>query len=171
MKDKNFVIKVWDLLKEVWKQDEMTFEKKFSDKIENLGSEGVSWTVIMQSLYDDSIYVTLKDVKCKLKDTCDSCQSTYDRTFTVDEYGASFILWWQTEALIIKSEEDVFPIETWDETINIEDLLVQSILLQSPFVKRCDLCEKNMDHTTDDEELDEAEELKFFESKSNVVFS
>ncbi|MEI8008836.1 MAG: hypothetical protein WCI00_05620 [bacterium] len=54
------------------------------------------------------------------------------------------------------SEEVLFFIDSKAETINIEDMVVQAILLDDPFVKRCDACTKRLANVDDDEEdLDE----------------
>lgn len=64
------------------------------------------------------------------------------------------------------SEEVLFYIDPKAETINIEDIVVQSLLLNDPFVKRCDTCEKRLANMSDDEE-----DLDEFEPKSNIIFS
>jgi uncharacterized metal-binding protein YceD (DUF177 family) len=56
-------------------------------------------------------------------------------------------------------------IDSKAETINIEDMVAQSILLNDPFVKRCDACTKRLASVDDEDDLDE------FESKGNVTFS
>jgi hypothetical protein len=44
-------------------------------------------------------------------------------------------------------------------------MVAQSILLNDPFVKRCDACTKRLASVDDEDDLDE------FESKGNVTFS
>ncbi|MEI6773264.1 MAG: hypothetical protein WCL18_00040 [bacterium] len=65
-----------------------------------------------------------------------------------------------------ESEEVLFFIDSKAETINIEDMVVQSILLNDPFVKRCDDCTKRLASIVDDDD-----DLDEFQSKGNVIFS
>jgi uncharacterized metal-binding protein YceD (DUF177 family) len=51
-----------------------------------------------------------------------------------------------------ETEEVIFYIDPKAETINIEDMVVQSILLNDPFVKRCEDCTKRLASTADDED-------------------
>jgi uncharacterized metal-binding protein YceD (DUF177 family) len=53
-----------------------------------------------------------------------------------------------------------------DETINIEDMIVQAIVLNDPFVKRCEECEKRLEKESEDEN-----NVDYFESKGNIVFN
>jgi hypothetical protein len=44
-------------------------------------------------------------------------------------------------------------------------MIVQAILLNDPFVKRCDVCSKRLENVHDDDDLDE------FVSTGNITFS
>jgi uncharacterized metal-binding protein YceD (DUF177 family) len=65
-----------------------------------------------------------------------------------------------------ETEEVLFFIDSKAETINIEDMVVQAILLDEPFVKRCDACIKRLASIEDDED-----DLGEFQSKGNINFS
>jgi uncharacterized metal-binding protein YceD (DUF177 family) len=54
-----------------------------------------------------------------------------------------------------ESEEVLFFIDSKAETINIEDMVVQAILLNDPFVKRCDACTKRLESIDDEDDLGE----------------
>ncbi|MEI6672748.1 MAG: hypothetical protein WCL02_05475 [bacterium] len=45
-------------------------------------------------------------------------------------------------------------------------MVVQAILLDDPFVKRCDSCTKRLANTSDNED-----DMDEFESKGNIIFS
>ena len=64
-----------------------------------------------------------------------------------------------------ESEEVLLFIDSKAETINIEDMVAQAILLDDPFVKRCDACTKRLANVSDDDDLDE------FQAKGNIIFS
>lgn len=107
------------------------------------------------------------DITARFHETCDSCSSAFLRSVNIPSYSARFIF----EDDIKKedtenAEEVVFFIDSKSETINIEDMVVQAILLNDPFVKRCEACTKRLDAEGDDEDTYE-DAL----SKGNVIFS
>lgn len=168
MKDQNFSIKISDLLNQTWSIDEVVFEKKFSSQIPNLTKEGISWTFVIQSLNEAALLGTLTDVKCSISDVCDSCQAPYEREVFVPEYIARFVIEDDRteEEKAANSDEEVFLIDAKSETINIQDMVVQAILLHEPIVKRCPPCEKKLEAEGGDDD-----ELPTFESKWTINFS
>lgn len=168
MKDKIFKIKIADLLNETGKQDEIVFDHKFSDQLPNLDDEGIAWIFTIQSLDKTSLLGTLTDVTARFHETCDSCGTSFLRSVDVPSYTARFVL----EDEITKkketseSEEVLFFIDPKVETINIEDMVVQSILLNDPFVKRCKDCTKRLESSEYDED-----DLGEFQAKWNIHFS
>ncbi len=166
-KDKVFKIKIADLLNETGRQDEIVFEHKFSDQLPNLDVEGVTWTFTIQSLDATSLLGTLSDVQTSFHEICDSCGASFIRSVHVPLYTGRFVF----EDEIAKkeapeSDEVLFYIDSKSETINIEDMVVQAILLDDPFVKRCAACTKRLASLDDDEE-----DLGEFEAKGNIIFS
>lgn len=110
---------------------------------------------------------TLHDITCQLEDVCDSCGKPFIRDIEVPEYTARFV----EEGSLTKEEEEsteeaILMINPKDETIDITDMIVQSILLNDPFVKRCEACEKRLADASDDDE-----DVGVFESKGNINFS
>jgi len=168
MKDKIFKIKIADLLNETGRQDEIVFEHKFSDQLPNLDDEGIAWTFTIQSLDNTSLLGTLTDVTARFHETCESCGVAFLRPVNIPLYTARFVF--EDEVKKEKdaevSEEVLFTIDPKAETINIEDMVVQSILLNDPFVKRCDACTKRLAETEDSDD-----DLGVFESKWNINFS
>lgn len=154
MKDKVFKIKIADLLNETGREDQIIFDHKFSDQLPNLTDEGMSGTFTIQSLDNTSLLGTLTDVRASFHETCESCGSTYERSVHISSYITRFTF----EDELAKdqenhdTEEAVFVIDPKAETINIEDMVVQSILLNDPFVKRCTTCTKRVQDTADDED-------------------
>ena len=165
MKDQSFVIKIADIINQPWKKDEITFEKKFTDQLPNLDENWLSWNVLLQSLDKNSILVSLIDVKWVLEDNCDICQKTYKRSILSELYKAKFIIpeYYKDDE---NSTEEIFPINHKDETINIEDMVVQDIVLQEPIVRRCKKCEKTIVQSDNIEE----EDVDYFEWKWNIIF-
>jgi len=165
VKDRNFGIKISDLLNETWKIDEISFQNKFIDQLPNLGKEWISWKFTMQSLNDSSLLGKLTDIICQLEEICDSCWTCYIRDVNIPEYVARFVSSDELEKEKEKSEEDVFSIDPKNETIDIVDMVLQSIVLNEPFVKHCKACQKKIDDSSDDEDL------WYFEAKGNVNFN
>jgi len=155
MKDTTFVIKIADLLHETGKSDQITFDHKFSAQLPNLTKEGISGKFKVQSLDSESLLGTLTDVTCAFDDLCDSCGTTYVRSVDVPVYTARFVFGDSiSEKERDESEEAIFLIDMKSETINIEDMVAQAIILDEPFVKRCEPCEKRLSETPDEEESD-----------------
>lgn len=168
MKDKVFKIKIADLLNETWREDQITFERKFSDQLPNLDDEGIAWTFTIQSLDNTSLLWTLTDVTARFHEMCESCGTSFVRSVHIPSYIARFVFEDEIkkEKEINESEEVLFTIDPKAETINIEDMVAQSILLNDPFVKRCDACTKRL--ASDDYDEDDMGE---FSSGWNITFS
>lgn len=142
MKDYNFDIKVSDLLNNVGNSDTVAFESKFTEELPDLSEDWISGEITLQSISKDTVMATLNDVKCTLWDICDSCSTEYNRNVLVKEYEAKFI-----DPVLYKDDPedqstgDIFPINHKNELINIEEMVIQSVVLDEPFTKRCKDCE------------------------------
>lgn len=166
IRDNVFKIKIADLLNETGRQDELSFEHKFSDQLPNLDDEGISGNFTIQSLDATSLLGTLTDVSACFHETCDSCGAWFLRSVHVPLYTARFVFEDEVKKKEApESEEVLLFIDSKAETINIEDMVAQAILLDDPFVKRCDACTKRLANVSDDDDLDE------FQAKGNIIFS
>ncbi len=165
MKDKNFIVKVGDLLQEGGKSDSLDFEGKITWELPNLTKKGIAGTIVLRSLNQDSLYVTLENITCELEDICDRCWVSYTRTVDVPEYVSRFVISEERK----KEEQDttdeeIFVINARDESIDLEPMIVQAIRLQDPFVKHCSVCEKEATNDNDEEDNDE------WISGGNIIF-
>ncbi|MEI6119118.1 MAG: YceD family protein [bacterium] len=99
----------------------------------------------------------MTDVTARFHETCDSCGASFMRSVDVPSYTARFVF--EDEITkkkeSVETEEVVLYIDPKAETINIEDMVVQAILLNDPFVKRCDACTKRLETIDDEDDLDE----------------
>jgi uncharacterized metal-binding protein YceD (DUF177 family) len=134
MKGKSFEIKVSDLLHHLG-TDSVEFEGKTTDLLPQLSSEGMSGTLSFSSVDGNSVLVSLQHFGCVLEDSCDSCGGPFLRNVHVENYVAKFTL--DTQELADSSDEVLFLIDPKNETIDVEEMLYQAVLLQDPFVKRC----------------------------------
>jgi len=82
MKHTWFEIKVSDILNSKV-TDTLSFENKMIPELPTLSKDGVSWEITIQSLDEDSLFVTL-DVECVLDETCDVCSETYQRKVKIE---------------------------------------------------------------------------------------
>ncbi len=160
MKKTDFKINVWDLLLSAGKQDQIDFENVLVEELQNLTKKWISWNVLIQSFDQDSLLVTLEDLKCTLHEPCDKCAEEYDRKVNIKEYSAKF-------------QNEVNPEEEWDneiflidgnENIDIKDMVIQAIKLQEPFTKKCPKCQKI-------KEKNNEEDIEYFEWTGNITFS
>ncbi len=166
IKDTLFKIKISDLLHESGKEDQLVFEHKFSPQLTNLHDEGIGWIFTFQSLDSTSLLGTLTDVTACFHEVCDSCETSFIRSVYIPSYVARFVFEDDTtKQEANESEEVIFFINKKAETIDIEDMIVQSILLNDPFVKRCADCTKRLADMDDDDEV-----FDDFASKGNVLF-
>jgi len=163
---KSFEIKVSDLLNNPGQVDSLKLDHLISQRIPNLTKDGISGKLTLQSINDTTILVTVYKLSCKISDTCDKCLEDYDREVFCEEYKAKFEI--PNEELMStddeSSEKDNFIVNPKSETIDLEEFFRQAILLQEPFVKKCENC-------VGDEDSDEDEEYGPFGGKGNVVFS
>ena len=156
MKDKSFVIKVGDLLQEWGKTDSLDFSWKISQELPQVDDKGISWTVVLNSMNQDSLFVRLEDIHCTLQETCDRCWANYIRTVDIPEYIARFVINEERKKEEQNtSDEEIFVINARDESIDLEPMIVQSITLERPFVNHCPQCEKETQNQKDEDELDE----------------
>ena len=137
MKGKSFELKVSDLLHHLG-TDTIDFEEMKTSLVPSLTEEGMSGRLILHSLDGKSVLVSLEDFDCEVMDNCDHCESEFLRTVHIDEYVARFVF--DAKELENSDEEVLFLIDTKSDTIDVEEMLYQAILLQEPFVKKCEIC-------------------------------
>ena len=162
MKNSKFIINVGDLLLSAWKKDEISFEKEMIPEIIWLTKDWISWKILIQSFNKESLLVTLEDANCTIKELCDRCTNKYERQVHIDSYSARF----QVE---VESnydwDDEIFPIES-NETINVKDMIINAILLQEPFTKKCEKCIKQDEENWEDDDWN----LDSFEWSGNINF-
>ena len=166
-KERAFKVKIADLLNETGSQDELVFENKMTDQLPTLDARGVSGVFTVQSLDKTSLLGTLADVTACFHETCESCGISFDRPVIIPLYTSRFVFESEFDQKASdESDEVVLFIDPKAETINIEDMVVQSILLNDPFVKRCATCLYRLANVSDDDE-----DFEEYETRSNIHFS
>lgn len=151
MKHNGFEIKVSDILNSKV-TDTITFENRMIPELDALTEKGVSWTIIIQSLDHDSLFVTL-DVECELNDICDRCWNEYQRKISIEGYNAKYVT--EQDPSVKDEEDEILFIDVKNGVIDVEELIYHAIQLEEPFVKYCEKCSKVPVETDADEELDD----------------
>lgn len=144
----SFNMKVSDLLKNPGQTDTIIFENIHTDLLPKLTEDWVSGIIHLQSINDSTIWLTLENVHCSLWDTCDRCLEEYQRPVVCEEYRAKFEIPndeyknEEEEENFDVNKEEIFPLNPKSESIDIEDMIVQAVVLQEPFIKKCESCKK-----------------------------
>ena len=162
MKNSKFIINVWDLLLSAWKMDEISFENEKISEIEWLTKEWISWKILIQSFDKESLLVTLEDVTCTIQEPCDRCTNLYKRNVKVESYTARFQVEFDKE---YDWDDEIFLIDK-NETIDVKEMIINAILLQEPFTKKCEKCIKEDEENWEMDDWD----LDSFEWTWNINF-
>lgn len=164
MKDKSFIIKIGDLLKETGRSDEIAFSQKRTTLVPGLTNKWIAGKIFLQSLSKDSIYADLQDITCSIDSVCDTCEASFVRKVDIHQYWAKFVLGEEKQKMEQEhSEEEIFSINPRDEWIDIEDMITQAIRLDEPIVNHCPSCAKIAETLPDEEDPD------YFEGSSNII--
>lgn len=147
MKDYWFIIKVSDLLNNVWRKDLIKIENKYSNNINNLNEWWISWNIFLQSINKSTIVIELQNIVVYLNYNCEICWKNYSNKILVEKYSSKF---WIIDNLNNLEKDELCEINKKNETIDIENIIIESIILQEDLIKKCNIC-KNIN--INDEEL------------------
>ncbi len=152
MKDFGYTIKISDLLLTPGKKDVIKFSNKFTKKIPQLTDDGIKGEVHLEWLNSGEIKVVLKNIRANVKDICGTCWENFEREVKVPFFETKFVIPSKHHNITEQIHDEEFIINTKNETIDIEDLVVQSILLEAPLVARCP------SHLSQPDEMNSSEE-------------
>lgn len=141
-------------------QDTISIVDLVLETVPHLTSEGISAILHLQSIDNSSIIATLEELYCDIDDVSDVSGKPYVRHVLVDTYKGLFVL--SESRLQNQWADPIFPIHEKNETIDISDLIYQSILLQEPLVKRTpdeELALQDKEDVMDDYILDDTEDV------------
>ncbi len=139
-----YIIKVSDILHNLWVKDTLKFSNKFSTFLPQIQDPWMSFTVLLIWLSDDQLIVEITDINAPLKQTCDYCGKDYIYTFT------NKII--QTKAYLWEKDDDQFELEIdkKNKTINLEKWLCDNIQIEIPVVNMCKKCQKKWREETEE---------------------
>jgi len=159
-----FTLKIGDLLKEPGKKDFVEFRDIHTEHYPNITKEWVSWSFEITSLNEKTLSVSV-EINCKIEDYCDRCSENFTRIVETKEYVAKFIVPATDEEEDIDEIEELFPIDPKSFLIDTENLIIHTIGSEEPISKKCEKCLKEIKNYDDEEDVD------YFESNANVLFS
>lgn len=169
MKDQSFVIKVSDLLDHI-AVDEVTFENKKTLLIPNLSDEWLSWKVKLSWIDEENVLVEIENLHGELIETCDYCTASFTKEVDIHWYSSRFTL--NKEEKEYANDEVLFFIDKVKYTINIEEMVYQAIMIETPFVKYCPECAKTHENLAEeniewDDDMIDSEETG---TEWNIIF-
>lgn len=129
-------IKISDLLLHIWQTDVVDFSWVFLDTIAWLATNGISWSLHLQSIDNSTIIARLDNVRCAINDVSDVSWESYVRKVFVTDFVAYFVLPDFVDAFNQEDDASVFLIDQKNMFIDMADMLYESVVLQTPFVKR-----------------------------------
>lgn len=152
MGNKAFEVKISDMLQSKI-TDHLSFENKSLESLKNLTDDGVSGEITLQSIWKDSIFATIDQCSCSLKEECERCGEAYERDVEIEDYMGKYVL--ESNASEDK-EEEILLIDAKNGVIDLSELVYHAVQLQEPFVKYCPNCQKEHD-ALPEEDFDQEE--------------
>lgn len=154
MKDQSFEIKVGDLLNQV-AVDEIVFENKKTKLVPNLTDDWITGKIRLSWIDNENVLVEIEELNCELNEICDYCNESFKRQISVQWYSSRFTL--NKEEINYANDEVLFFIDEKTATINIEEMIYQSIEIDRPIVLYCPICAKKHENLSEDEKVDESD--------------
>lgn len=127
----SLTLNVGDLMQEAGKEDVIEEDNiPFSRHIPNITKDGVSFVLHLQSLNDQDILVTFREIHAHLQEVSDISLQTFERPVDVYDYQVKYT----TEQSYVDDEE-VFLLPPKSFRLDLSAPLCQAIQLQEPVVQ------------------------------------
>jgi len=117
----------------------------------------------LESQSKKTIQASFTDIQCQINDTCEACSSEYTRQVRCDFHEVKFTL--DKSQYDNEAQDEIFPIDE-KSNIDLEDVVVQAIGLQTPTTKLCYDCINKQESDNDD-----YSSLDYFENGDNIQFN
>ena len=127
----SLTIPVGDLLKQIGSKDTISFEGIMLEAIPGLRPDGLTGHIELMSIADDTILARLS-LEAHIDDVSDLSGQEFIRKVEVDDFQAEYLL--PDRAQGLEATDEFFVIDGSHMTIEISDLLAQSVLLQRPLL-------------------------------------
>ncbi len=141
MKDLNWKVKISDLLNNPGTTDKLKFENKFLKEDLWIQNPWISWEIFLEWLSHNEILAEISNIKFNIQYSCDICWENYNQEHLIKN--KEIITF--TDDLENKEEihDDVFEINTKNETINLEPIIEIIVKNEKPIVKKCLNCKNS----------------------------
>lgn len=136
--NKQFTVKVWDILHNLWTKDTVSFVNKFSTKLPHLWKKGLSFDVQLQSLSDEQLQLSIPKVTIPLSLQCDYCGKGFEDVYYSKRLTTKAV----KESLLDKNMWYEISIDEKNHIIDIEQWLVESIVVTFPVSNMCKTCKE-----------------------------
>lgn len=140
MKDYKFSIKVSDLLKHSWTRDTIQLHNKFSTILPQVTDEWISANVELLWLDEKTLLLTILKANATIINTCDRCWKEYKETLSINNIEVKCFLE-EERPYTYSTDDDILLITKKDETINLEEVIVESLVLQRTVKSLCSECQ------------------------------
>ncbi len=138
--------------------DHVTLEKIFLADFPNLTEEWISATLTLQALDERWIFAKLENIQATFIEDCEVCSDSYQRVVQILTYSANFLDTVDFDQIPV-GDEEVFLIDMKGATIDIGEMLYHAIGLADPLLKRCGICEAQLNNIGDTQK-EEYEDLR-----------
>ncbi len=150
MKDYKFSIKVSDLLRHPWTTDTLQLHNKFSTILPLIEVPWIQAIVELVWLDNKTVLLTIVSASCTVWSTCDRCGTEFQETLSVSSIIVKCFL--EEESSQNSFEwDDIIVISKKDETIDIEHVIVEALVLQKSVKSLCSECQAVSTNDSDDE--------------------
>ena len=155
MNKRPFVVKVSDLLSDVWTSDTISFSWKSSTQLPDIDDQWICGELTLTSINSDAIQVRIETLSAWAQEMCDYCGIIFHYTKQTDEWTTKFINPLFHDDPTEKIHDENFHVDLKNGSIDLEDFIVQSINLATPVTYTCSWC---VDRPNDGEDIPTDEE-------------
>lgn len=130
-----FVIKVWDLLRNPGKVDEIRFDNLTMQSFVDLTSGWVSGILLLQGINESTVRVTVQSLVAHVRDICDLSWEEFEREVVIEDKDLIY-----SSAIAVDEfdnnslYDNLFPRDGVHESLDLEDGLRQLIEGEQPVV-------------------------------------
>lgn len=152
MKDYKFSIKVSDLLQHSWHRDTIHLHNKFSTILPQISEEWINADLELIWLDEKTLLLTLIKANTSTINTCDRCGKEFNEQLEVSNLEIKCFLE-EDRPHTYAVDDDILLINKKDETIDVENVIVEALVLQKSVKSLCSECQL-MSTSYDEDEAD-----------------
>ena len=155
MQSPSLILQVWDLLRNVGRQDELVLEDIQIPSL-SMCDQGVSLVCEMTAINEYTVYVRLIDIVTQMTSVCDLCAKSYTQDIVIENYDVRFAIpveQYKSKQARPAEEDCDFVIDPKMETIDLAEAIYQAITMSAPIISYCSDCQQKEIDATDEYDL------------------